>query len=121
MPLLVRVLSQFNLGLQELRMLLLILPCLTVLLFVSGNKAAGGAVLALTLLLTLAVCWRLALLLRLRHRQYDSVPGGAPALYAGGHLGALARAARADQQGMSVSALRAHALMNPTAVRLAVS
>jgi len=116
-PLLARVLQYFGLGLAELRLLMLVLPCATVLLFVSGHQIAGGVVLAVTLLLTLAVCWRLTLLLRLRRHQYDSVPGfrsGVPLELLS--LGHAARSARSP----SISALRAHALRNPTAVRLAM-
>jgi len=53
----------------------MILPCVTVLLFVQKQPVAGAVVLSLTLLLLSAVCYRLSLLMRARrHQLYHQLP-----------------------------------------------
>jgi hypothetical protein len=71
-----RLLQRFNCGLQELRMMLLLMPAMTVLCFVQGQKIAGGILLSFTLLLLIAVCLRLGRVLRAHNQMlYAQVPG----------------------------------------------
>ena len=104
----------------------MVLPCLTIILFVQKQPVAGAVVLSLTLLLLSAICYRFALLLRARrHQLYHQLPspngqGGMPSsLEAAMHMHMASRGGRLGH-GRGASSLLAAARLNPTALQLAM-
>lgn len=112
-----RCLIHFNCGLQDLRLLFMVLPCLAVVLFVTHQLLAGLIMVFLTVLMTCGISYRLLLLLRSRHLHYNELSqdmGGLGLAHGGG--GGFGR----SMGGLHYSQLMAMSSRNPTALRLAM-